>query len=55
MVDIDPAGTKIKKSVIIYTDGKSQKKYVGLYIKTEQRGKAQTSRVTSLITESKRL
>lgn len=53
MVDGDPAGTKIRKPVINYTDGKSQKKYVGLYMKTEQREKAQTSRVTSLITESK--
>lgn len=53
MVDGDPAGTKIRKPVINYTDGKSQKKFVGFFIKTEQREKAKTSRVTSLISESK--
>lgn len=52
MVDGGPAGTKTRISVINDTDGKSQKKNVGLYVQREQREKAQT-RVTSLITEGK--
>lgn len=52
MVDGDPAGTEIRKPVINVPNGKSKKKNVGFHIKTEQREKAQTSRLTSLIAES---